>query len=48
MGIATRENGQTPPEMALEDINLGTFEFWMLDDAVRDGAFATLRREAPI
>jgi cytochrome P450 len=34
--------------MALEDINLGTFEFWMLDDAVRDGAFATLRREAPI
>ncbi len=34
--------------MALEDINLGTFEFWMLDDAVRDGAFATLRRQAPI
>ncbi|WP_179472110.1 cytochrome P450 [Mycolicibacterium vinylchloridicum] len=48
MGIATRVNGQAPPEMALEDINLGTFEFWMLDDAVRDGAFATLRRQAPI
>ncbi|MBB3603967.1 cytochrome P450 [Mycolicibacterium sp. BK556] len=48
MGIATRVNGQTPPEMALEDINLGTFEFWGMDDALRDGAFATLRREAPI
>jgi cytochrome P450 len=34
--------------MALEDINLGTSEFWMLDDTMRDGAFATLRREAPI
>ncbi|MCV7343060.1 cytochrome P450 [Mycolicibacterium rhodesiae] len=48
MGIATRVNGQPPPEMALEDINLGTFEFWGMDDALRDGAFATLRREAPI
>lgn len=48
MGIATRVNGQQPPEMALEDINLGTFEFWGMDDALRDGAFATLRREAPI
>jgi cytochrome P450 len=34
--------------MALEDINLGTFEFWGMDDSLRDGAFATLRREAPI
>lgn len=34
--------------MALENINLGTFEFWGMDDALRDGAFATLRREAPI
>lgn len=48
MGIATRVNGQPPPEMALEDINLGTFEFWGMDDTLRDGAFATLRREAPI
>ncbi len=32
----------------MSDINLGTFEFWELDDEVRDGAFATLRREAPI
>ena len=48
MGIATRVNGQRPPDIALSDINLGTFEFWGLDDEVRDGAFATLRREAPI
>ncbi len=48
MGIATRVNGQQPPDIALSDINLGTFEFWGLDDEVRDGAFATLRREAPI
>ena len=48
MGIATRVNGQPPPDIALSDINLGTFEFWELDDEVRDGAFATLRREAPI
>jgi cytochrome P450 len=48
MGIATRVNGQPPPDIALSDINLGTFEFWGLDDDVRDGAFATLRREAPI
>ena len=48
MGIATRVNGQPPPDVALSDINLGTFEFWGLDDEVRDGAFATLRRESPI
>jgi cytochrome P450 len=48
MGITTRVNGQPPPEMALDEIDLGTFEFWGLDDTVRDGAFATLRREAPI
>jgi cytochrome P450 len=32
----------------LADINLGTMDFWMQDDDVRDGAFATLRRESPI
>ena len=48
MGIASRVNGQPPPEMALDDINLGTFEFWGMDDSLRDGAFTTLRREAPI
>jgi cytochrome P450 len=52
MGIAThvstRVNGQPPPDVPLEDVKLGTLEFWALDDDVRDGAFATLRREAPI
>ena len=47
-GIATRVNGQAPPQVPLADINLGTLEFWALDDSIRDGAFATLRREAPI
>lgn len=48
MAISTRVNGQPPPHVPLEDINLGTLEFWGLDDEIRDGAFATLRREAPI
>lgn len=48
MGIATHVNGQAPPHVPLADINLGTIEFWGLDDSVRDGAFATLRRESPI
>lgn len=48
MGIATPVNGQPPPHVALEDINLGTTWFWEQDDLMRDGAFATLRREAPI
>ena len=46
--IATHVNGQPPPNVPLDDINLGTLEFWARDDAFRDGAFATLRREAPI
>ncbi len=48
MGISTRVNGEPPPHVALADIDLGRLDFWGLDDAVRDGAFATLRREAPI
>jgi methyl-branched lipid omega-hydroxylase len=32
----------------LSDIDLGDWRFWILDDDMRDGAFATLRREAPI
>jgi cytochrome P450 len=47
-GIARRENGVPPPDVALADIDLGMFEFWHLDDDLRDGAFATLRRESPI
>jgi len=46
--IATHVNGQPPPEVPLSEINLGTLEFWARDDSYRDGAFATLRREAPI
>jgi cytochrome P450 len=45
---ATRVNGEAPPAIALDEIDLGDLKFWSLDDAVRDGAFATLRREAPI
>ncbi len=47
-GIATRVNGAPPPEIPLADIHLESLEFWGLDDDYRDGAFATLRREAPI
>lgn len=48
MGISTRVNGAEPPNVPLSDIDLGSWDFWALDDDVRDGAFATLRREAPI
>lgn len=48
MGITTRINGQPPPDVPLSEINLGSWDFWQLDDDVRDGAFATLRREAPV
>jgi len=47
-GIARRKNGVPPPDVPLADIDLGMFEFWQLDDDLRDGAFATLRRESPI
>ncbi|ADT99267.1 MULTISPECIES: cytochrome P450 [Mycolicibacterium] len=43
-----RRNGIAPPEVPLADIDLGSWEFWGLDDDFRDGAFATLRREAPV
>ena len=44
----TRVNGAAPPEMPLSEVNLGSWDFWGLDDDLRDGAFATLRREAPV
>jgi methyl-branched lipid omega-hydroxylase len=47
-GLATRVNGAAPPEIPLADINLSSLEFWGLDDDIRDAAFATLRREAPV
>ncbi|WP_328848072.1 cytochrome P450 [Mycolicibacterium austroafricanum] len=52
MGIeksaVTRTNGVAPPEVPLADIDLGSWDFWGRDDDYRDGAFTTLRREAPI
>jgi cytochrome P450 len=41
-------NGAPPPEIPLADLHLESLEFWGRDDDYRDGAFATLRREAPI
>ncbi|RAU97257.1 cytochrome P450 [Mycobacterium colombiense] len=46
--LAPRTNGAPPPEIPLADIHLESLAFWELDDDFRDGAFATLRREAPI
>ena len=48
MTITIRTNGQTPPDVPLADIDLGSWDFWRLDDDLCDGAFATLRREAPV
>ncbi|BBZ15623.1 cytochrome P450 [Mycobacterium branderi] len=48
MGIAPRVNGIAPPNVPLTDIDLSSWDFWSLDDDLRDGAFTTLRREAPV
>jgi cytochrome P450 len=48
VGISTRVNGAVPPDVPLSDIDLGSWDFWAQDDDLRDGAFATLRREAPV
>ena len=47
-GLSRVVNGEAPPEVALSDIDMGSLGFWARDDTFRDGAFATLRREAPI
>ena len=36
------------PDVPLSDIDLGSWKFWVLNDDLRDAAFTTLRREAPI
>jgi methyl-branched lipid omega-hydroxylase len=41
-------NGRAPDRLSLEQIDLGSWDFWSLPNDVRDGAFATLRDEAPI
>jgi cytochrome P450 len=46
--IAEKTNGQPPPPVALSEVDFGRWKFWSHDDDFRDGAFATLRREAPI
>ena len=48
MAIVLPKNGAPPPQIALSDIDLGSVRFWSRDDDVRDGAFATLRSEAPV
>jgi methyl-branched lipid omega-hydroxylase len=46
--LATRVNGTPPPDVPLADIHLESLDFWALNDDIREGAFATLRREVPI
>ena len=48
MGVATRVNGAAPPFVPLEEIDLASWDFRAQDNDFRDGAFASLRREAPI
>ncbi|GFG75451.1 cytochrome P450 [Mycobacterium botniense] len=48
MGISIRVNGAPPPDVPRAEIDLGSWDFWARDDDFRDGAFTTLRREAPI
>lgn len=43
-----RVNGAPPPEVPLADVDLSSWKFWLRPDDYRDGAFATLRREAPV
>jgi len=35
MGIAARVNGTAPPDVPLSDIDLGSWDFWALDDDIR-------------
>jgi cytochrome P450 len=35
-------------QLAVDEIDLSSFDFWALPPAVRDGAFKTLRRQRPI
>jgi len=47
---ACKSSGLVTPrsDLSLEDIRLGEVQFWSLPRDVREGAFATLRRERPI
>lgn len=48
VGIAPRINGAPPPDIPCSQAELGSWQFWREDDDIRDGAFAALRREAPV
>ncbi|MDR3661521.1 MAG: cytochrome P450 [Mycobacterium sp.] len=48
MAFALLDNGAPPPDIALSDVDMSSVRFWGRGDPFRDGAFATLRREAPI
>src|SRR6476646_3982875 len=41
-------NGAPPPDVPLSEVDLGSVRFWGRDDPYREGAFRTLRTEAPI
>jgi cytochrome P450 len=47
MSIAEHATGG-PPDVPLDEIDLGSLEFWGLPGDHREGAFATLRRERPV
>src|SRR5829696_3400877 len=48
MPIAARRNGAAPDLLSLDEVDLGSWEFWTQPGEVRDAAFATLRAKAPI
>lgn len=48
MPIATVTNGTPPPDVPLSEVDLGSIRFWGRNDPYRDGAFLTLRNEAPV
>ncbi len=48
VAIATMTNGAPPPDVPLSEVDLGSVRFWGRDDPYREGAFRTLRTEAPI
>src|SRR6476646_12239594 len=41
-------NGAPPPDVPMSEVDLGSVRFWGRDDQYREGAFRTLRTEAPI
>jgi methyl-branched lipid omega-hydroxylase len=48
MSITEHSTGRPPPDVPLDEIDIGTLEFWALPEDYREGAFATLRRERPV